>query len=153
MSDAKPNPAELDERARKLHAWFCRATCQDLPLHMNNLRAWMDWLMAGFNGKQMALVIRYLRREIQAGRRNHGALSLRALLELSTFEKDLGLAQMTAGGGLDPDRRFSAPPDAENAPTARPVRAATPRRSAPTQPTADEIARRNAEFARLRKEL
>ncbi len=152
MNTAQPNP-DTEARARELHAWFCRETGQQLPLHMNNLRAWMDWLTMGYNGKQMALVIRYLRREIHAGRRNPGSLSFRCLIETSNFEKDLGMAQMTASGGLDPERRLSAPPDAENATTPRPTRTAPPRNATPKQPTEAEKARRNAELERLKKEL
>ncbi len=102
---------DLDSRARTLHDWFCRSTGQQVPLRMPMLTAWIDWLLAGHNGPEMALVIRYLRREIAAGRRNPGSVALRHLLDIETFEKDLGLAQMHKAGGFDPEKRLTAPPD------------------------------------------
>ncbi len=84
---------------------------------MQTLTAWIDWLLAGHNGPEMALVIRYLRREVSAARRNPGCLALRQLLNLENFEKDLGLAQMHKAGGFDPERRLSAPPDLSRLPT------------------------------------
>jgi hypothetical protein len=142
---------EYDQRARALHAWFCQETGQPLPLHMRTLTMWVDWLLAGHNGRELARVIRYLRREISAGRRNHGSLTLRSLLDIDTFEKDLGLAMMAGSGALDPERRLAPPPDAT--PAQRPAPAASPATAPTTQVTEAERAERLKELERLKSEL
>lgn len=138
---------ELDSRARTLHDWFCRSTGQQVPLRMPMLTAWIDWLLAGHNGPEMALVIRYLRREIAAGRRNPGSLALRHLLDIETFEKDLGLAQMHKAGGFDPEKRLAAPPDAGSVATPTPAPIEPP--AAVIQPVPSSDAARAARIAQL----
>lgn len=115
---------DLDTRARQLHEWFCKATGQSIPLRMDMLNRWIDWLMAGHNGPEMARVLRYLRAEINCKRRNPGALKLSSLLDIQKFEEDLGLATATRGGFFNPEKVISAPPDA--APAAPKTRPAAP---------------------------
>jgi hypothetical protein len=145
---------DLDQRARALHAWFCTATGQEIVLRMTTLTAWIDWLLAGHNGPEMAKVIRYLRREVAAGRRNPGCLSLRQLLDVDSFEKDLGLALMHAAGGFDPDKKLSAPPDAVPA-AAAPAPQRDPRQAIVCDHTASDAARalRIAELEELKQSL
>lgn len=148
------NTADLDPRARALHAWFCGATGQEIVLRMTTLTAWIDWLLAGHNGPEMAKVVRYLRREVAAGRRNPGCLALRQLLDVETFEKDLGLALMHAAGGFDPEKRLAAPPDA--VPVATPPVPQADLRQAIVRdhPTSDAArAIRIAELEQLKKSL
>lgn len=112
-------PGDLDQRARALHAWFCTATGQRLPLRMDTLTRWMDWLLAGHNGPELKKVILYLRRQISAGKRNHGSLSLGSLLDIPNFEKDLGLADMVSRGKMDPEAALAALPVEERGPAVR----------------------------------
>jgi hypothetical protein len=150
MPDQSP-ATEHDRRARELHKWFCQETGQELRLTMAVLRRWIDWLMAGHNGPELAKVIRYLKREISRGKRNHGALSLHSLLDIETFEKDLGLASMASSGKLDPERRLAPPPDAApKPPQARHVAAA----DQPISYVVTEAGKAALEeIRRLRKEL
>lgn len=103
---------DFDSQARQLHEWYCTVTRQKIPLRMDTLLQWSDWIQMGYSGSDMQKVLRYLQGQIRANKRNHGALSLRQLLNLENFEKDLGLAQMASGGFLHEDARVTAPPDA-----------------------------------------
>lgn len=141
-----------DKLARELHEWFCQVTRQRIPLRMDILTQWIDWLLFGFTGADLKKVIEYLREEIRAGKRNMGAMSLRALLDIRNFEKDLGLANMAKSGFIADDRRIPPPPGA--APRPRPSK---PTAEPQPQPERDpEEARRAAdilaEFRRKQRE-
>jgi hypothetical protein len=79
----------------------------------------VDWLLAGHNGPELKRVIVYLRRQISANKRNHGALTLNSLLDITNFEKDLGLATMASSGKLDPEAALAALPAEERGPAVR----------------------------------
>lgn len=89
-------------RIQALHSWYCGAMGTGLALNMATERYWFDWVSAGHTGPELRKVMVYLRKEIQRGRRNPGALSLRNLLEVERFEEDLVLA------GLDLGKRLPA---------------------------------------------
>ena len=86
---------------------------------MDTLTRWVDWLLAGHNGPELKKVIVYLRRQISAQKRNHGSLSLGSLLDITNFEKDLGLAQMASSGKMDPEAALAALPAEERGPAVR----------------------------------
>jgi hypothetical protein len=51
-------------------------------------------LHIGYTPQDVRTVIRYLQREIRAGRRNVGALKLSNLLQLDRFEEDLQISRV-----------------------------------------------------------
>jgi len=102
---------EFERRAIALHEWFCNATGQNLPWSMAWRFRWEAWLAAGYNGVALRRVILYLRREISAGRRNYGSLKLINLLNVETFESDLGLVDMKKSGKFDVDVKLPAAPE------------------------------------------
>ena len=65
-----------------------------LPLSLRSERLWYELFHAGFNEDDLQRVIRYLQREIRAGRRNVGALKLSNLLQLDRFEEDLQISRV-----------------------------------------------------------
>jgi hypothetical protein len=103
----------LEPRARDLHDWYNREMGTKIKWTMEWSRRWVEWLAAGHNGPELKQVIQYLRREFASNRRNVGSLALQNLLNVETFEKDLSLAQMTAKGALDPDKRVTPLPATE----------------------------------------
>lgn len=139
---------ELDTRARALHEWFCQVTGQQLPLRMELLTRWIDWLQAGHNGPQLKTVLLYLRKQIASNKRNPGALKLSSLLDITKFEEDLGLAQSARSAFADPESRLPAPPDGATR-TAK-VASSAGKSSAPTR-SAAEIARSAAALAELKR--
>jgi len=88
-ADVKPEKTR-EQRARELHDWFCKNTNQPLPLTMDRLMMWEQWLARGHNGHELAKVIRHLRREIDRGKRHSGALKFSNLIaNVDRFEEDL----------------------------------------------------------------
>ena len=59
-----PETKTPEQRARELHEWFCKNTNQPLPLTMDRLMLWEQWLARGHNGPELAKVIRHLRDQI-----------------------------------------------------------------------------------------
>jgi hypothetical protein len=57
-------------------------------------RLWYEFLRAGFTLEDLALVVRYLQKEIRHTRRNVGALKLSNLLQLDRFEEDLNISHV-----------------------------------------------------------
>lgn len=105
--------ADIEPRARALHAWFEGVTGQTIPLRMDRLLMWEAWLVAGHSGPELRKVMTYLRTQISKGKRNEGCMKLSSLLDVTKFEEDLGLALMSKSGFLDPERKIAAPPDAK----------------------------------------
>lgn len=107
----------LAQRIAALHAWY-QANVLPQRLTPEVERLWFTFFQQGYNGQQLARVVRYLRGEIAERRRNAGALKLRNLLaldeggSLTAFDEDLALA--SAGQNLRSDRRL-APVPAEEA--------------------------------------
>lgn len=107
-------PEELRERIIALHDWYCRNVMQ-LRLTPEVERLWMEWLKAGYAGPDLRDVIRYIRKQINLGKRNEGALKLTNLIQRSEggfigFDQDLGLARARAN--LNIDKRLEPAPDA-----------------------------------------
>ncbi len=105
----------IRERIPPLHAWYCR-NVMPLRLTPEVERLWFDWLKAGYNGTDLRDVIRYIRRQISAGKRNEGALKLTNLIQRSEagfigFDQDLGLARARAN--LNVDKKLEPAPDAK----------------------------------------
>jgi len=95
-------------RIEALHTWYCSAMGGEaIPLNMAFERYWFDWLQAGYNGPQLRRVMIYIRREIQAGRRNPGSLKLSNLLNPERFAEDLILL------GTKFDKKLPALPESE----------------------------------------
>lgn len=142
-----------NERINALHQWYHR-NVMPWPLTFEVERRWLAFIKQGFNGHQLAAVIRYLRREISASRRNPGAIALTNLLEwgedgvLTNFVKDLGLSQAQFRGRLEPAPETEGP---------RPAPPAADRTepSAPLPPQATDEQRRAwaEELAAVRRGL
>jgi len=78
-------PIDMAAPIQALHQLYSQLTGQMLPLRYHRERMWWDLLRAGYTPHDVRLVIRYLQREIRAGRRNVGALKLSNLLQLDRF--------------------------------------------------------------------
>ncbi len=113
------------ERIERLHDWY-RTNVLDIPLLPEVQRRWLAFFQQGYNGQQLARVVRWLRLEIARGRRNPGALKLSVLLDWSEdgsllrFAEDLASANAAFGGRLATDRRLAPLPEGEGAPAAGP---------------------------------
>ena len=103
-----PTPASLLAQIEQLHQTYGRLTAQNLCLHFERERLWLEFLRAGFTLADLVQVVRYLQREIRHTRRNVGALKLSNLLQLDRFEEDLNISRV----------RLSAPPPAPQRPMA-----------------------------------
>lgn len=110
---------------QRAHALYCRLTGQRVSLRFDRERLWYEFLRAGFHEADLQRVIRYLQREIRAGRRNVGALKLSNLLQPDRFEEDLNISQV----------QLHAP---------KPSSPAAPPSGPPPNPVADEAARQRA---------
>jgi len=77
-----------------LHRLYCQLTGQHLSLRYDRQRLWFEFLRAGFDADALQRVVRYLQKQIRAGRRNVGALKLSNLLQLDRFEEDLNLIKI-----------------------------------------------------------
>jgi hypothetical protein len=80
-------------RTESLHALYEKSTGFKYRLDYSRIRAWHDYVQAGFSETDLALVIGYLRKKIAAGDRNVGALKFGNLITaLDKFEDDLNVA-------------------------------------------------------------
>ncbi len=97
----------IADRIERLHRWYCDNALR-LPLTPEVQRLWFTFFKQGYNGKQLALVIRYLGVMIRRDKRQAGALKLSNLLEqteegmLLKFAEDLALAEQWQHGGRRP---------------------------------------------------
>ena len=114
------------ERIQQAHALYCRLTGQRVSLRFDRERLWYELFHAGFNEDDLQRVIRYLQREIRAGRRNVGALKLSNLLQLDRFEEDLNIIRVQLYAPK-PSNPVASPPPAP-----------------PPNPEEDEAARQRA---------
>ena len=90
-----PAPAlSTAELIAQTHRLYCQWTGQQLPLRFDRERLWYEFLRAGFTLEDLALVVRYLQKEIRHTRRNVGALKLSNLLQLDRFEEDLNISRV-----------------------------------------------------------
>jgi hypothetical protein len=85
---------EIACAVKDIHRLYCQLTGQQLTLRYDRVRLWFEFLRAGFAPHQLEGVVRYLQKEIRAGRRNVGALKLSNLLQLDRFEEDLNISQV-----------------------------------------------------------
>jgi hypothetical protein len=144
-------------RIERLHAWY-RSEVMDLPLVPEYERRWLAFCKQGFNGQQLARVIRWLRQQIAAGKRNAGALKLSNLFEWSEdgsllrFAEDHALAAAQYSGRLATDRRLAPVPKGEGGPSAPPSSQAPPP-SAPPPSNPDAAARALADLKRFQESL
>ena len=114
------------ERIQQAHALYCRLTGQRVSLRFDRERLWYELFHAGFKEDDLHRVIRYLQREIRAGRRNVGALKLSNLLQLDRFEEDLNIIRVQLYAPK-PSNPVASPPPAP-----------------PPNPEEDEAARQRA---------
>jgi hypothetical protein len=89
-----PCPSDAAARIHAVHQLYTQLTGQSLSLRYDRERMWWDLLHAGYTPQDVRSVIRYLQREIRAGRRNVGALKLSNLLQLDRFEEDLQISRV-----------------------------------------------------------
>lgn len=82
------------QRIQQAHVFYCRLTGQRVSLRFDRERLWYEFFRAGFEEADLQRVIRYLQREIHAGRRNVGALKLSNLLQPDRFEEDLNISRV-----------------------------------------------------------
>ena len=90
MKSAAVSPPQIAQA----HALYCQLTGQTLSLGFDRQRLWFELLRLGYGPEQIRRVIVYLQREIQAQRRNVGALKLSNLLQPDRFEEDLNISQV-----------------------------------------------------------
>lgn len=90
MKSAAVSPSQIAQA----HALYCQLTGQTLSLGFDRQRLWFELLRLGYGPEQIRRVIVYLQREIQAARRNVGALKLSNLLQPDRFEEDLNISQV-----------------------------------------------------------
>ncbi len=76
------------------HTLYCQLTGQSLSLGFDRERMWFELLRLGYGPEQVRRVLVYLQREIQAQRRNVGALKLSNFLQPDRFEEDLNISQV-----------------------------------------------------------
>jgi hypothetical protein len=79
---------------QQAHQLYCQLTGQTLRLTFDRERMWYEILHAGYTLQDLRTVIAYLQREIQAQRRNVGALKLSNLLQPDRFEEDLQISRV-----------------------------------------------------------
>jgi hypothetical protein len=107
------NPASPDAAAvLQAHQLYCQLTGQTLRLAFDRERLWFELLRAGYSLDDLRRVIRYLQREVQAQRRNVGALKLSNLLQPDRFEEDLQISRV---------RLAPPPPPAPTSAQAKPL--------------------------------
>ncbi|MFZ0711731.1 MAG: hypothetical protein WAM53_16960 [Terrimicrobiaceae bacterium] len=85
---------EIACAVKDIHRLYCQLTGQQLTLRYDRERLWFEFLRAGFAPQELRRVVRYLQKEIRAGRRNVGALKLSNLLQLDRFDEDLNISQV-----------------------------------------------------------
>jgi len=85
---------EIAPAVKDIHRLYCQLTGQQLTLRYDRERLWFEFLRAGFAPQELRRVVRYLQKEIRAGRRNVGALKLSNLLQLDRFEEDLNISRV-----------------------------------------------------------
>jgi hypothetical protein len=147
---------EMAMRIHALHSWY-EGNVMRIRLTPEVERLWMQFFKAGYNGKDLAKVIRYLRNEISRNKRNNGCLSISSLLRpddagVLRFAIDLGLATASYG----PDKKLTPLPagESEAAPAPSPGCPSAPAEPRiPTGPTPEQRAARLADIARLKSEL
>jgi hypothetical protein len=88
------SPTDAAARIQAVHQLYTQLTGQSLSLRYDRERLWWDLLHIGYTPQDVRTVIRYLQREIRAGRRNVGALKLSNLLQLDRFEEDLQISRV-----------------------------------------------------------
>jgi hypothetical protein len=76
------------------HQLYCQWTGQTVRLGFDRERMWYELLRQGYCLEDLRAVLTYLQREIQAGRRNVGALKLSNLLQPDRFEEDLQISRV-----------------------------------------------------------
>lgn len=96
------------EQIKKLHAAYCTLTGFRISLDMMREGVWFEWLRKGFTQEDLQLVVRHLRKGINDGQRNAGALKFSNLIgQVDHFEEDLAMAragQKVAKAAGDPNR-------------------------------------------------
>jgi hypothetical protein len=110
MLAAVPSPTDAAARIQAVHQLYTQLTGQSLSLRYDRERLWWDLLHAGYTPQDVRAVIRYLQREIRAGRRNVGALKLSNLLQLDRFEEDLQISRVRLTPPPPPPRPRPPPP-------------------------------------------
>jgi hypothetical protein len=95
-----PIPANLPQLVKDLHAQYEARTGYTVALNMMRERQWAEWLVWSnytWTVDDLARVIAYLRRKIDKGERNDGALKFGNLIgQPDHFEEDLNLAREEA---------------------------------------------------------
>lgn len=159
--DSAAQPDCSRARIVALHDWY-RANVLDIPLVPELERRWLAFFRQGYNGRQLARVVRWLRAEIARGRRNPGSLKLSVLLDWSEdgsllkFAEDHAAAAAAYSGRFATDRRLSAVPDGEGEESEEPRQPisrtpATPLPACGTETEAGKIAFEN--LLKLREKL
>jgi hypothetical protein len=83
------------EKIEHLHGLYCRLSGQQIRLDMARESTWFEWCRRGFTGEDLAAMIRYLRAQVNEGKRNMGCIKFSNLIgNPDFFEEDL--AQLRA---------------------------------------------------------
>lgn len=88
-----PHDPQWPNRIKGIHGWYCEHMGSRQPLDSGREVQWMAWFRGGFEEDDFKRVLKYLRVEIDAGRRLPGALKLTNLLNVELFGDDLALSK------------------------------------------------------------
>ena len=105
-----PHENTVAAEVENLHRLYCQLTGQQLSLRYERQRLWFEFLRAGFDADALQRVVRYLQKQIRAGRRNVGALKLSNLLQLDRFEEDLNLIHIRLQSPASPPAKKTETP-------------------------------------------
>jgi hypothetical protein len=84
------NAAHPRDQIPNLHGLYVRLSGRDIRLTMSRIFVWESWLTHGWNAGDLAALVRHLRDQVAAGRRNPGALKFENLIgDSDKFEEDL----------------------------------------------------------------
>lgn len=94
LATASKTPPVDSTAIQQAHQLYCQLTGQTLRLAFDRERMWYEILRTGYTLQDLRTVVAYLQREIQAQRRNVGALKLSNLLQPDRFEEDLQISRV-----------------------------------------------------------
>lgn len=73
-----------------LHKLYCQLTGKSLSLHPDRVRAWYEFVKAGFTAEDLRLVLLHLKRGERHGYRHRGSYGFTRLVwRLDVFEEEL----------------------------------------------------------------
>lgn len=80
---------DITPRLKSLHALYCSLTGRDVRFDWRALELWQLWAAQGWTEEDLILVVNFIKRKIQARKRNPESFRLYNLADLGRFEDDL----------------------------------------------------------------